>query len=167
MGYSSTIRLFPENDTAVVVLSSLRYINITNIGEMAYNAVMYNIFDSVGFDLHNWTDLGFTLVTISGVVYFFLFVRLLIGVNGQLRGGAVITPNFSREILKGSFGLIFAIAGLVFYYIFPYVLMDTTRESLLRNWPVSFGIAAIAIWINILYDAFAWWVKFFISPKTQ
>jgi len=164
-GFSANIRFFPESDIAVVVLANLRYVLIHNISAMAINAVVDGNFTNAGRDMHNWTDLIFTIVTALGLVYLFLFVRLFIKMRKQLRSGAVIKPSFSRGSLKGLFGMIFAIVGLVFYYVFPFVIMDTTRASLLINWPISFGVAAIAVWINVLYDAFAWWVKIAVKPN--
>lgn len=166
-GYSVTMRIFPESSTAVVVLSNLRYINIENLGELAYDAVVNDAFNSRSFDLHEMTDAGFTVLCVVGIVYLALFVRLVLKVRKRLRNGEEITVNTSTISIKGTVGsLILSIAGLVFYYyIFPYVILNTTRASLLRNWPVSFAVAAVAIWIMLIYDVFAWFSKNCIHPK--
>ena len=166
-GYSTLVRILPESNTAVVVLANLRDTWVENFAVMALDAAVDGTFTDVGRGFLEWIDIGFTLMTVFGVISFCLFVWLLTKVRRQLRSGAVIKSNFSRVGFKGSLGLVFSIAGLIFYYIFPYVLLDTTRESLLQNWPTSFAVAAIAIWISVLYDVFAWWVKVFVNPATK
>jgi len=49
--------------------------------------------------------------------------------------------------------------------VFPSVIFDTTYASLLRNWSVSFAVAAIAIWIMAIHDVFAWLTKVFVNPQ--
>ena len=164
-GWSTLIRIHPENNTAVVFLSNLRlWISGDNMASMPLNAVVYGNFTSLGRDWNVWIDLLFTLLCVWGVVCIGLFMRLLMKVRKRLRDGEVIKFNFSAIGIKGSLGLVYSVAGLIFYYIFPYVLMDSTRESLLNNWVTSFGVAAIFIWITALYDVFTWWVKVSVKP---
>jgi len=163
-GWTTKIRIFPESNTAVVVLANLRLgISTDNLARMSLDAVVNGTFISLGQDWQRWVDRWFTLITVLGVVYFCQFVWKAIKLRKQLQGGAMIKSNFSSKSLKGLSGVIFSIACLVFYYIFPYVLLDTTRASLLNNWVTSFGVAAIAIWINVLHDVFSWWIKEFVK----
>ena len=164
-GWSTIIRIHPENGTAVVVLANLRDTWIEDFAAMALDAVDNSTFVSVGRTWFEWMDIGFTLLTVSGVIYIGLFVRLIMKLKKRLQGGEIIKANFSAESLKDSISLIFSIACLVFYYTFQFIILDTTRASLLQNWPTSFGAVAIAVWIMVLYDVFAWWAKVFVSPK--
>jgi len=165
-GYSAIIRLLPENNAAVVVLSNLRLENnVGELGDIALGAVLDNTFNSRNFDLLEWIDIGFTLLCAMGVVFLGLLIRLMIKLRKRLQDGEIIKMNFSakniRLLISGS---IFSVAGLIFYYIFPFVVLDTVRERFLLNSPVSFGVAAIAIWIMVLYDVFSWWVKVSVQP---
>jgi len=167
-GLSTLVRILPESNTAVVVLYNLRVWNSgDNLADMPLNAVVYGNFTGFGRDWNMWIDILFTLLCVWGVVCIGLFVRLFMKVRKRLRNGEVIKANYPAIGIKGLFGLVCSVAGLIFYYIFPYVLMDSTRESLLNNWVISFGAAAIFIWIITLYDVFAWWVKFFVKPNLK
>jgi len=167
-GYSAIVRIHPESASAVVVLSSLRLNNnIEGLAAIALDAVLENDFNRRGLDLFEMIDIGFTVICVWGVVSLFMLVRLVMKVRRQLRSGAVIRSGFSQVGFKGLFGLLFTIAGLVFYYVFPYVLLDSTRTSLLQNWPVSFGVAAVGVWMNVVYDLFGWWVTAFVRTKSR
>ena len=165
-GYAATIRIFPESDTAVVVLSNLRGSQVENMGAMALHAVVDGTFTRVGLDFLEWMDMGFTLLLVAGAIYVGLFVRLMLKLRKRLRDGEIVKANVSAISITGLIsGPIFSILSLVFYYIFPYVLLDTTRASLVDNWPISFALGFIAIWMFVLYEVFAWWAKVFVNPR--
>jgi len=164
-GYSAIVRLLPESNAAVVVLTNQRLNNIEELADIALVAVGDGVFNNRNRDIGEMVDIGFTILCAVGVVYIGLFVRLVVKLRKRLKDGEIIAANFSAKSLKSLSGLIFSIACLIFYYTFQFILLDTTRESLLQNWPVSFGIAAIAIWIMVLYDIFAWWVKVSVKPR--
>jgi len=149
----------------VVVLTNQRLNNIEELADIALVAVGDSVFNNRNRDIGEMVDIGFTILCAAGVVYIGLFVRLVVKLRKRLKDGEIVTTNFSAKSLKSLSGLIFSIACLIFYYTFQFILLDTTRESLLQNWPVSFGIAAIAIWIMVLYDIFAGWVKVFVKPR--
>ena len=160
-GYSSIVTMFPERGTAVVVLSNLRYGSIDRLGRVALDAAVDGSFNRVGFELFEIVDAVSTIFIVVGIVYLALFIRLAIRVNKRLRSGEKIRADFSlKNIIKFP---IISIAGLIFYYNFQWIIMDTTRASIMQNWPISFAVAAIAIWIMTLYDLFSWLAKAFIQ----
>ena len=165
-GYSAIVRLLPESNAAVVVLANQRINNIEELADIALVAARDGVFNNRSRDIGEMVDIGFTILCAIGVVYIGLFVRLVVKLRKRLQDGEKITANFSaKSIIKGLFSLTLSIASLIFYYTFQFILLDTTRASLLMNWPVSFGVAAIAVWIMVLYDAFAWWVKVSVKPR--
>jgi len=165
-GYSAIVRLLPESNAAVVVLTNQRINNVEELADIALVAVRDGVFNNRSRDFGEMVDIGFTILCAMGIVYIGLFVRLVVKLRKRLQSGEIMKANFSAKSIKMLIGgSIFSIAGLIFYYIFPYVVMDTTRASLLLNWPVSFAVAAIALWIMVIHDVFAWWIKVFVSPK--
>ncbi|MCL1862024.1 MAG: beta-lactamase family protein [Defluviitaleaceae bacterium] len=159
-GYSVAMRISTENNTAVVVLSNLRYINIENIREVAYDAAISGVFNNRRIDMHEITDTLLTILCIVGIVYAVLIVKQAIKLRKKLRGGYVLRFEFSINIIKSFVGgPLLSIAFLISYYAFPYVFFDTTRNSILTNWPISFGVATAAIWIMVIHDIFVWGSK--------
>ena len=166
-GYAAIVRLLPESNAAVVVLTNQRINNIDELADIVLDAVVYGIFNNRSRDNIEMIDIGFTILIIEGFLFLCLFVWLLISVMKRLRNGAVIRPKFSLKCIFVSFVMLLNIGALILYYSFPYTMIDTTRESLLRNWPVSFGIAAIAVWVSALSATFAWFVKVFIHNRKK
>ena len=165
-GYAAIVRLLPESNAAAVVLTNQRINNIDELADIALDAVVYGIFNNRSRDIGEMVDIGFTILCAVGVVYLGLLVRLIIKLRKRLRNGEIIKSDFSAKNIKALiYGPILSIAGLIFYYSFQFIILDTTRASLLLNWPISFAIAAVAVWIHTLYDVFAWWVKAAVNPK--
>ena len=163
--WAALIRILPENNTAVVVLANLR-LWVDDLGTMPLEAVLNGTFTTLGRDWNQMSDIFFSIVCAVGIIYIGLFVRIIVKLRKRLKSGEVIKANFSAKSIKKLIsGSILSIAFLTLYYIFPYVLMGITRASLINNFVTSFGVAAIAMWIMVLYDVFAWWTKMFVSPK--
>ena len=163
-GYSAAVMMFPQDNTAVVILSNLRYISIERLGMVTLDAAVDGSFNGAGFDMFAIVDAIATIYIVVGIVYAVLFVRFAIKLNKRLRSGEIIKVNFASIDIKGLISPILAIVGLIAYYTFPF-FMDTSLASIRVNWPYSFTIVAIAIWVTVLYDLFTWWAKVFVNPR--
>jgi len=163
-GYSATIRMFPESTTAVVVLSNLRYISIEQLGEVVL-AAAEGSFNRRRIDFHEIVDTAFVIYTVVGIVYAFMLIRLAAKLSKRLRSGERVKFNLTSVTVKGLIDPISSVVGIIaFYVVFPAVA-NTTIEMIMRNWPLSFITAVIALWVGVLYSLFSWWVKVFVSHE--
>ena len=162
-GYSATIRMFPQSNTAVVVLSSLRYGSMERLGELALDAVENGNFINRGFDFFEIIDMVFTILTVVGIVYAVMLIRLFIKLYKRLRSGERIGGNFSSITIKGLIDPIISIAIVIAVYIVGPAIFDTTIGMMLLNWPVSLTTAIIGLWVSTVYSLCSWFAKTFVQ----
>ena len=167
-GYSATVIMFPQDNTAVVVLSNLRYIFIDQLGMVALDAAVNGSFNRAesGFDMFAIVDIISTLYIVVGIVYAVMFARFAVKLSKRLRSGnEIIKANFASINVKGLISPVLAIIGLIAYYALPSIIFGTSLASARAGLPYSFTIVAIAIWLTVLYDLFCWWAKVFVTPR--
>ena len=165
-GYSAAVMMFPQDNTAVVVLSNLRYISIERLGMVALDAAVNGSFNRAGFDMFAIVDTIATIYIAVGIFYAIMLARLALKLKKRLHSGEIIKVDAASISIKGLISPVFAIAGLIAYYTFPF-FMDTNIASIRVNWPYSFTIVAVAIWVTVLYDLFSWWIAVFVKPQEK
>ena len=158
-GYGAIVRIFPHSGVAVVVLGNLRYESINQFGYLVFDAVESGIFNTVGVDFQVILDIVFTFLTIVGIVYVIMFVRLVIKTMKRLRSGERIKINTTSISLSGLIDPILTIGVAIGFYIIPGMFLNTSHQLLVLTAPASMTIAGIALWINALQSVCSWLVK--------
>ena len=164
-GYGAIVRIFPHSGVAVVVLGNLRYESINQFGYLVFEAVESGIFNTVGVDFQVILDIVFTFLTIVGIVYVIMFVRLVIKTMKRLRSGERIKINTTSISLSGLIDPILAIGVAIGFYIIPGMFLNTSHQLLVLTSPANMTIAGIALWIGALQSVCSWWVKVFVNPR--
>jgi len=97
--WAASIRILPENNTAVVALANVR-LWIDDFGAMPLDAITNDTFTGLGRDWNQIFDIFFTILCVVGLVYIGLFVRLIIKLRKRLQSGEVIKTDFSAKSIK-------------------------------------------------------------------
>ena len=162
-GYSASLRIYPHTNTAVVVLGNLTD-GLVPFGAFVSDIIAGEPFGRVGMGFNTILDLFLTVLTISGIVYVGLLIRLSIKLTKRLRSGAVIKGSFALKNIKWLFDPIFAIIGLIAIYVVPSIYGNTSYQFAIMFSPASMTPAIIATWIGVVYSLFSWWTKVFVRP---
>ena len=168
-GYTAIVKIFQYSNTAVVVLSNLRYDSMERLAMVVLDSVESRAFDSIGIDFFAILDIAFSILTVVGVVYVGLLVWLAMNAIKRLSSREVIKPKFTRQIIKWLIDPILSIAGLIaFYIIVPHMFGSSYANFALLS-PASVNTAGIAIWVIVAYYSCAFMTKVFGLPaeKTQ
>jgi len=164
-GYSASLRVYPHNDMAVVVLGNLAH------GAVPFGAFITDViegdFGNVGMEFFTIVDIVLTIITVSGIIYIGLLIRLFIKLVKRLRGGDVIRCSFNAKNIKWLFDPIFNSVGLVAIYIGPPIVANLSFEFVVMYFPASFAFAIVATWIGVVYSLCAFFVKVFVNPMKE
>ena len=164
-GYSASLRIYPHTNTAVVVLGNLTD-GVVPFGALVSDTIAGEPFRSVGMGFNTILDIFLTALTISGIVYAGLLIRLFVKLRKRLRSGAVIKGSFTSKNIKWLFDPIWAISGLVAIYVIPSMYGNTSYQFAALFSPASLATAAVATWVGVVYSLCALWVKIFANPRT-
>lgn len=165
-GYSASLRMYPHTNTAVVVLGNLTD-RVVPFGAFVSDTIAGEPFGRIGMDFNTIIDIFFTVLTILGIVYIGLFIRLFVKLRKRLRSGEMIKWSFTSKNIKWLFDPIFSIAGLVALYVVPSIYGNTSYQFAAMFSPASMTPAIIATWVGVVYSLCSFGVKVFIKPCTK
>ena len=161
-GYSSALRMLPDENTAVVVLGSLSH-GAVAFGVHVLDIVTYGEpFGNIQIDMFMIFDVFFGVLAIQGIVYVGLLIRLLIKLLKRLRSGEIIKGKF---VPKHFLGLIEPICSLAVFYFVPSIVFSTSREFYLEYTPASIHVAEVAIWVMAVYSVVRFLDKVFVEVE--
>jgi len=165
-GYSASLRIYPHNDMAVVVLGNLAH------GAVPFGAFVTDVMDgepfgSVRMEFFTIVDIVLTIVAISGIIYIGLLIRLFVKLAKRLRSGEEIRGSFTSKNIKWLLDPIFSIVGLAAVYIGPPIVANMSFEFVVMYFPASFAFAIIASWIGVVYSFSSFFAKVFGVIKTE
>jgi len=161
-GYISDLKIFPDRDMAVVVLSNLRQFDITQWTFLIADAADGN-FTRLGLDIWAVADIAFMAIVAIGILFAILFVRLAIKVSKNICNKDKIKINLRiTSLIAPILTLILSIVGLLFFYVFN--PSSLPFSDLVLSVPASAIPALIALWVMAAYSLFSLWTKVFVSP---
>ena len=162
-GYISDLKIFPDRDMAVVVLSNLRQFDITQWVPLIVDAVDGN-FTRLGLDIWAIADIAFMVIIAIGILFAILFVRLAIKVSKHIRNKEKVEAKLRiRSLIAPILTLLLSIAGLLFIYIFN--PSSLPFSDLVLTVPASGMPAVIAVWVTAAHSLFSLWAKVFVNPR--
>ena len=159
--YSAIIEIVRHNNTAVVVLGNMQNRAIP-FASVVLEAVNNDVFNGAALDLQIIFDIIFSALTLTGTIFVFLFVRLVIRFVKRLRSGEQIKARFEPRNIIWFMDLIISIIGvLAFYLLVPSIFFRTSYAFAAMFSPASITTAGIAVWIMLAYSAFEFIAKLF------
>jgi len=162
-GYTATLIIRPEDNTAVMVLGNRHYGSTLQFGRMVLDALDGVILDSMGMDLFAILDIAFVVLAAAGVLYIGFFIRLAIKTSKRFQNGETIKANFTIKTMMGIFNPIISIVLLLGFYIgFP-EMNGNAFSSIMPLMPASTTTAIIALWIMAVYSLCGWLVNAFVK----
>ena len=162
-GNISDLKIFPDRDMAVVVLSNLRQFGITQWIPFVVDAVDGN-FTRLGLDLWAILDIAFMVILAFGVLCVILSVRLAVRVSKHIHSKEQTKAKLRiRSLIAPILTLLLSTAVLLFAYVFNY--SDLPFSDWLLGMPASIIPALIALWVIAAYSLFSLWVKIFVRPR--
>ena len=165
-GYSSMVKILPQSDIAIVFLGNLKYSSMAQMGNVIWDSAVNGFFGNVGMDFFVVLDIVFTVLTVMGIVYTVLFVRLVIKLIKKFLSGERVKPNFTFKSIKWLLDPIISVMGLIAFYATPSLMLNTSRAFSAMFSPASADTAFIAVCIMVVYSLLNWWTKVFINPQT-
>jgi len=163
-GYSSALRMLPDENTAVVVLGNLSH------GAVAFGAHILDIVTygepsgNVQINMFMLFDIVFGVLTVMGIVYAGLFVRFFVKLAKRLHSEAFIKGKF---VPKQLLGLIEPICSLAAFYFVPSIVFSTSRAFYLEYAPASIHVAEVAMWVMAVYSLVGFLSKVFVHPRDE
>ena len=164
-GYTATVRMRPHNGTAVVVIGNMMYGSMFQLGTNILDAVDGEPFSSVGMDLFVILDIVFSVLSVVGILYIGLFVRLVIKVAKRLRSGEKIKANFTSKNIGRILDPIISLVILIAFYVGPAMMFGNSFTHVAMHSPASMATALAALWIMMMYTLCSWLVRVFVNPK--
>ena len=158
-GYSASLRIYPHNDMAVVVLGNLAH-GVVPFGAFI-TGVIEGDFSNIGMEFFTIVDIVLTVVALSGIIYISLLIRLVVKLIKKVRSREVIKGSFTSKNIKWIFDPIFNIVGLIAMYVGPTIVANMSFEFVVMYFPASFAFALIASWIGVLYSICILFAKIF------
>ena len=162
-GYTSTLIIHPEDNTAVVVLGNRHYGSTLQFGRMILDAVDGAAFDNMDMDLLVILDIIFVALTVLGILYIGLFIRLVIKTSKRLQNGEVIKANFTAKNIIGILNPIISVVFLLGFYLGLPEMNGNAFSSITPLMPASTTTAIVALWIMTAYSLCTWLVKVFVE----
>jgi len=151
-GYFSIVMMTTENDSAFVMLSNFRHQNIGQWAELILGAMGGNYSNRIGIDTYAILDIIFIALTVLGVLFIGLLVRLAVKVSKQLQSGEKIK---SKLRIRWFITPILPIIGLLFFYVVAPMLFGMPFCIMLLLLSASMLTAVIAMWIITVYSLFS------------
>ena len=156
-GNISDLKIFPDRDMAVVVLSNLRQFGITQWIPFVVDAVDGN-FTRLGLDLWAILDIAFMVILAFGVLCAILSVRLAVRVSKHICSKEQTKAKLRiRSLIAPILTLLLSTAVLLFAYVFNY--SDLPFSDWLLVMPASIIPALIALWVIAAYSLFSLWAN--------
>jgi len=159
-GYSASVRILPNDNMAVVVLGNL--VNgAVPFGELISDIIIESEpFNSVQMDLFTIIDIFYTISIAVFTIYIGFFIWFIARVIKRLNSGEIVNRKLTFKIRWLIVPLIF-IADLVYSYVSPSMMGNTSHEFAVLHLPASLMPATIALWIALVCSLCAFFIKVF------
>jgi len=169
-GYSSAIRMLSHNDTAVVVLGNLQQGAIP-FGNLVLDTIEGQPFSSVGMDIFTIIDIICTVSIAGIVIYIGFFIRFVVRVTKGLHNGEIANRKLTFKKRWLIVPLI-VIADLIYTYISPSMIANTSHEFAIMYSPASLTPTIIALWVMLVCSLCVFFARIFgfspiIKRKTE
>jgi len=147
-GYSASVIMLPEYDTAVIVLGNLQN-GALQFGDFVLSIMEGGDLNRAGIDFFTILDIVYTALTLMGIIYIALFVRTTIRLCKRLRRGERAKTKFC---IKWLIDPLLSTVGLMAFYVIAPFMMSNSVEFLAMFSPASGVTALIALWIMVVYS---------------
>ena len=154
-GYVAYVGIIPERDMAIVMLSNVRQMNLSQWVFLLWDAVDGE-FNTVGTDFFAIMDIAFVVLTALGALFIGLFVRLIIKLHKQVQSGERVKSKFKIRWLVA---FILSIIGVLIFHVVMPMLFIMPLGTLLLFSPASAITAIVSMWIMMGYSLLSLCVK--------
>ena len=164
-GYSATLRMYHDRNTAVVFLSNLNYSPIARVSDFIFDTTEGGVFHELPTDFFGYLDVIFTIITVIGIAYALLFARLVIKLMKRMRSGERIWGKTNPKVIARLIGLVISLAVLIGSYLVPPAIFGNSRVYLVLFEPASSVTATTALWVIAAYYFCSFLIQLFASPR--
>jgi len=151
LGYVTYLGFIPDSNTAIVMLSNVRKMNMPGWIFLLWDALDGELVNA-GAEPFAIMDIVFVVLAAVGILFIVLFVRRIVKLHKQVQSGERVKPTLR---IRWLFVPILPIAGLLVFYVILPMLFEVHFSSIMLMGPASGYMALISMWIITVYSLFS------------